>query len=96
MIRHIVLFRLSDRSTQNIRQAADVLRGLAGKVPQLRGLEVGVDVVRSERSYDIALTATFDSLGDLQEYQVHPAHQEVVKYMNRVRESAVAADYEVP
>jgi hypothetical protein len=95
MIRHIVLFRLSDRSAQSIRQAADVLRGLAGKVPQLLSLEVGVDVLRAERSYDIALTATFDSLEDLQAYQVHPEHQVVAKYMNRVRESVAAADYEV-
>ena len=95
MITHIVLCRLADRSPESVRRAAEVLRGLAGKVPQLRTLEVGVDVLRTERSYDIALTATFDSLEDLQAHQAHPAHQEVVKYMNRVRDAAVAADYEL-
>jgi len=96
MIRHIVLFRLVDRSPESVRRAAEVLRGLAGKVPSLRSLEVGNDVLRSERSWDIALTAGFDSLEDLEAYRVHPDHQAVVKYMNSVRESAASVDYEAP
>ncbi len=96
MITHIVLFRLKDRTAANIAKAGDVLRGLRGKVPVLRGLEVGVDVVRSERSFDVGLVAKFDSLDDLRAYQLHPAHLEVVKYMNSVRETSVAVDYESP
>ncbi|MEF2965582.1 Dabb family protein [Paenibacillus sp. M1] len=94
MIKHIVLFKLKDASTENIADAAEVLRGLKGKVEQLRELEVGIDVVKSARSYDIALVATFDSLEDLEGYQVHPGHQKVIEYMNRVRESSVAVDFE--
>ena len=94
MIVHIVLFKLKDRSAGSVAEAHGVLEGLRGKVPSLRGLEVGTDVLRTERSFDLALTATFDSLEGLQEYQVHPAHQEVIAYMGRVRESAVAVDYE--
>jgi hypothetical protein len=96
MIVHIVLFKLKDGSPESVAEAHRVLEGLRGKVPVLRGLEVGADVLRTERSYDLALTATFDSLEDLQAYQVHPAHQEVVAYIARVRESAVAVDYERP
>lgn len=94
MITHVVLFRLKDRSPENIDKAKKVLEGLSGMVPVLRHLEVGVDLVKSERSYDIALTAKFDSLKDLDEYQNHPFHQEVAGYMAGVRESAIAVDYE--
>lgn len=68
--------------------------GLKGKIPQLRHLEVGVDVLHSERSYDIALVTKFDSLAELEAYQKHPVHVEVAKYMTSVRDSAVAVDYE--
>ena len=64
MITHVVLFRLKDRSPENIDKAKKVLEGLSGMVPVLRHLEVGVDLIKSERSYDIALTAKFDSLED--------------------------------
>lgn len=96
MITHIVLFRLKDRGAENVERTREVLEGLRGKVPVLRHLEVGTDVLHSERSFDLALTAKFDSLDDLQAYQVHPAHQEVVKYLAGVRESAFVVDYESP
>lgn len=94
MITHVVFFKLIDRSPENIRKAKEVLEGLWGNVPELRHLEVGADLLRTERSYDIALVAKFGSLADLDAYQAHPAHVEVVKYMATVRESAVAVDYE--
>ena len=94
MITHIVFFKLKDASPENIEKTRDVLQGLEGNVPKLRSLEVGVDVIRSERSYDIALIAKFDSLEDLNAYQTHPVHVKVGEYINSVKESAVAVDYE--
>ena len=93
MITHVVLFKLKDRSPQSIEKAKDVLLGLKGKIPFLRYLEVGTDVLHSERSYDIALITKFDSMEDLQAYQVHPVHLEVAKYITAVRESAIAVDF---
>jgi hypothetical protein len=89
-----VLFKLKDASPGNIEKTRNVLQGLDGKVPQLRRLEVGVDVIRSVRSYDIALVAKFDSLKDLDAYQKHPVHVKVAEYINSVKESAFAVDYE--
>ena len=96
MITHIVLFKLLNCTPERAAEARQVLAGMAGKIPELRHLEVGVDLVHSERSYDLALLARFDSLDDLQAYQVHPVHVEVVKYMQGVRQSAVVVDYETP
>lgn len=94
MITHIVFFKLKDASPENIEKTRNMLQGLKGNVPQLRHIEVGVDVIHSERSYDIALIAKFDSLKDLNAYQTHPAHVKVGEYINSVKESAVAVDYE--
>lgn len=94
MITHIVFFKFLDRSADNINKAKEVLLSMEGKIPQLRHLEVGVDVLKTERSYDLALVTKFDSLEDLQNYQVHPVHVEVANYLAKVRKSAVAVDYE--
>lgn len=94
MITHIVLFKLKGRSQENIEDAQNRLRTLTGKVPSLRQLEVGRDVVRSERSYDLALIARFDNLDGLQAYQVHPAHVPVANHMRNISESIVAVDFE--
>lgn len=92
MLTHIVLFKLKD--SRNAQKARDVLLGMKGKIPQLRDIEAGIDVLHSERSYDLALVTKFDSLDDLKAYQAHPVHVEVLKYMMAVRETSVTVDYE--
>ena len=94
MITHVVLFKLKDSSPEAVEKAASVLRGLEGKVPVIRSIEVGVDVLRSQRSYDIALTVRFATLEDLETYQTHPEHVKVAEYIAAVRDSAAVVDYE--
>jgi len=94
MITHIVMFRLKDRSPGSVERTAQVLRDMEGKIDELRSIEVGVDVLRTERSFDIALTTTFDSLEALQAYQVHPVHKKVIEHMNEAREVSYSVDYE--
>ena len=94
MVTHIVLFKLAEPSAENLAGTREKLLSMGGKIDLLRHLEVGIDVIRSERSHDIALTTRFDSLDDLQAYQIHPYHAEVVvPYMKAVCTSVVAVDY---
>ncbi|MEK3786194.1 MULTISPECIES: Dabb family protein [Paenibacillus] len=95
MIKHIVFFKLKDRSPESIEHTASVLRGMNGKIKEVLSLEVGTDVIRSERSFDIALTAVVASLEDLKIYNDHPVHQEVVKHINEVKDISLAVDYEI-
>lgn len=95
MITHIVFFKLSDPTAENISATRSKLLSMEGNIPLLRHLEAGIDVVRSERSYDVALITRFDSLDDLQAYQVHPYHAgEVIPFMKSVCSSIVAVDFE--
>lgn len=95
MITHIVLFKLKEATPENVESAKEKLLSMEGKVEMLRHLEVGVDLIGSERSASIALVTKFDSLEDLQAYQVHPYHaNEVAAYMRSVCSQVVAADYE--
>lgn len=95
MITHIVLFKLANPTAENIAATRNKLLGMDGKIDLLRHIEVGVDLIRSERSYDIALTTRFDSMEDLQAYQIHPYHAgEVVPHMKSVCSSTVVVDYE--
>ena len=95
MVTHIVLFKLKDTSPDSITAAKEKLLSMKGKVEMLRHLEVGVDAVRSARSYDIALYTKFDSLDALQAYQVHPYHGgDVAPYMREASEAVAVVDYE--
>ena len=97
MITHIVLFKLSDPRPETIAATRDLLVSMDGTVPQLLYLEVGVDIIRSERSYDLALVTRFDSLDELKAYQVDPYHAgTILPHMRSVCSAIVAVDYESP
>ena len=93
MFTHIVFFKL-----KNKKQAADaknILLSMDGKILQLKGLEVGVDVIHSERSYDLSLITKFDSLEDMNTYAVSEYHvNQVLKYLKPMLESSKTVDYE--
>ncbi|RAV02418.1 Dabb family protein [Paenibacillus sp. YN15] len=93
MLRHVVLFKLADPTPDKLQEVKDKLLSLKGRVPQLLDIEVGIDVVRSERSYDVALITTFASLEDMNAYQVHPYHVEVGSFIATVRQAAAAVDF---
>ena len=96
MIKHIVCFKLKDNSEENCLKAKEVLISMQGNVPQLKGIEVGVDFLHSERSYDIILQVLLDDAKALEDYQNDPYHCSVVKpHMHAVREASVAVDYEI-
>jgi Stress responsive A/B Barrel Domain len=95
MVTHIVLFKLKDTSPASINAAKDKLLSMNGKVDLLRHLEVGLDVIHSARSYDIALFTKFDSLANLQSYQVHPYHGgDVAPFMREASEAVAVVDYQ--
>lgn len=95
MITHVVFFKLKDRSPEAIQVTVNVLKNMEGKIPVLRSIEVGMDVLRSERSYDIALITKFDSLEDLSVYDNHPVHVEVKAHMKQVLDgTSVCVDFE--
>ncbi|WP_019911872.1 Dabb family protein [Paenibacillus sp. HW567] len=95
MIKHIVFFKLKDGSPEQVAATVAVLRNMEGKIPQLISIEVGADIIHSERSFDIALVTVVASMDDLQAYQVHPAHKEVITHINEVKELSIAVDYEI-
>ncbi|ASA20618.1 Dabb family protein [Paenibacillus donghaensis] len=95
MIKHIVFFKLKDRSAEQVEVTAQVLRNMEGRIPQLISIEVGTDILHSERSFDLALVTVVATLEDLQAYQVHPAHKEVIAHINEVKELSIVVDYEV-
>ena len=94
MLTHVVCFKLHERTPENAQTLREALLSMAGKIPQIKHMEAGVNVVPSERAFDVALFQRFDSLADLQAYQAHPDHQEVLKYILAVTAARVSVDYE--
>ena len=74
------------------------LEALVGVVPEVRSMEVGINVnpqVESDAVYDAVLISLFDDAEALGRYKVNPAHQAISGYCKRVRQARTVVDYEV-
>lgn len=94
MLTHIVLLKLKDSRPESIAATQEKLASLAQGIETLRGLEVGADVVRSSRSYDLALITRFDDMAGYEVYRQHPVHLPVLAHIQEAAESVVAVDFE--
>ena len=93
MVKHIVLytFREGVDKTQAVALIASVLEPLVGRIPGLLKMEIR----QAYNGMDYALYSEFESKQALDEYAVHPLHQEAKTHFFHLLDSRVAADYEV-
>jgi hypothetical protein len=88
------MFQFKDENKEeNMGRVKAVLEALPEKIETLKSMEVGIDISRSERSFDLVLTSTFENQEGLNEYAVHPAHLEVVSIIKEVTTLSKVVDY---
>ena len=94
MVKHIVMYRLKERTADNALALKDKFLSMKGKIDVLKDIDAGVDTLKSPRSFDVVLVCTFESMADLEIYKNHEAHIPVMKYVQSVVEVSHSVDYE--
>ena len=82
MIKHIVLFKLSDsitdeKRTEIISKFKSIIESLPQKIEKLLHAEVGSNI-NSKETFDISLIAHVEKLEDVAIYDKDPEHQKAV------------------
>ena len=96
MIKHIVCFKIKEEYKNRIEEAKKTLLSMKENVPTVLDINVGIDLLHSERSYDIILEVWLESMEHQAVYQQDLYHCTVVKpLMHEIRCASVAVDYEV-
>lgn len=95
MIRHIVMWKFKEGEHENMLLFRERLLSLKGQIPEIRAMEVGVNINPSERSYDAVLISEFDSMEALKAYSVNPLHVAVSDFCKSIRTNSVSVDYEL-
>jgi len=94
MLVHIVMFVFKEENKEaNMDRVKGMLEALPSKIETLVSMEVGIDISRSERSFDLALISTFKDQEALNVYAIHPAHLEVVSVIKEVTTLSKVVDY---
>lgn len=95
-VKHIVVWRLEAKPSvaENAHRAKTMLEALAGRIPGLRHLEVGINFLDDPNAADIVLYSEFDDRAALEAYQRHPLHLEVVPHIKAMATERRSVDYE--
>jgi quinol monooxygenase YgiN len=95
MITHIVVFKYRSETSQQERENhLAQLQRLPSLIKELETFSAGFDIVRSPRSYDVALVSTFRDRQALDAYAKHPDHIPVAEMGRNLCENIVAVDFE--
>jgi len=79
MVKHIVCIKFKPGIAESeIAELTKSLGALPPKIPEIRSFEFGPDILRTERSFDFALVASYEDVEALKRYQVHPDHLPVL------------------
>lgn len=100
MIQHVVMWKFANVAEgrtreENMEWVREHLTALIPIIPEIRSMEIGADVGRTDMSYDMVLIMAFDSMEDLHTYKVHPEHQKVSQYVKKVRTARATVDREI-
>ena len=98
MVKHIVIWKLKASAEgaskeQNAAKIKTTIEALKTKIPQIKHIEVGVNIVPSDAAYDVALYSEFASVQDLDIYQKHPEHVAAAGFVKKVVDGRVVVDY---
>lgn len=98
MVRHIVMWKFKSNADLTPSEAADNIKGqleaLKGQIPGLIDLEVAKNRNESKTSYDLVMTADFESWEALAAFKVHPARVAISEICKYYRESRARVDYQ--
>ena len=94
MIKHIVFCKLPDGFTQK-DLLVEKLNNLKDEIDFIRALEVGIDFLQSERSYDLVLTVVLGSKEDLAAYATHEKHLPIIEFIKANGIETKVVDYEI-
>ena len=99
MFKHIVMWKLKDSAeggskAENAQKMKAILEELKEKIPQIKHIEVGIDVSCTDSSYDMALYTDFESKAACETYMKHPDHLKAAQFIGKVVEKRVLVDYE--
>lgn len=95
MVKHIVTFKLKGSYAERKEAALKfkaALEALPGQIEVLRAIEVGINENPVE-TWDIVLTATVDTMDDVEVYAKHPAHVAAAGIISNCKESRACVDY---
>ena len=99
MIKHIIFFKLKTYTAEEKKEILAEMEkrflDLRSNIQEIRYLEVGKNFNEREVAFDICLYTHFENKVDLDVYQHHSAHKDLLNYLATIDREIAVVDYEI-
>ena len=97
MVKHIIIWNYADgfteqENTDNGKRIKTEIENLVSLIDGIEFIKIGLNPLPSSNG-DICLNSSFQSFEALENYQVHPEHQKVAKFVRSVTKDRRCMDY---
>jgi len=99
MIKHIAMFKFGafdskEQKEEFFQRVINAFDKLEDKIPEIKALQIGFDVLQSDASFDFAVNVDVQSLDTLKTYANHPEHLKAVVILKEKIIERRVIDYE--
>jgi hypothetical protein len=100
MIKHISMAKYKQfaegcSKEENIRKVKAMTEALKDKIPSIKRIEVGVDILHGPHDFDVVSYSEYEDMEAVRKTVAHPAHDELLALLKKVVELSHAVTYEV-
>jgi hypothetical protein len=90
------MFRFSDTDDKqqflnDLKKRIEQLKA----IPHIYHIEAGINFNKRDIAFDITLNSDFENCQQLEAYQTHPQHVDLVNYLKKFPHETVVCDYEL-
>src|SRR5262245_35620094 len=97
MLQHYVLIRYEKNAgNEHIEEFCRRMLALRTSIAGIEYLQIGRDILRDTRSWDLILIMHFASVDALRSYQQHPEHQKLMAFNQPFVTDVASVDFEEP
>ena len=99
MIKHVSMVKFKENADgcskeENIQKAVELCNELAQKIPEIRNLEVGVNITDGPNAFDLVSMSEYADMAAAKTTMTHPVHDKFVAFLKKVVEFTYSVNYE--
>jgi hypothetical protein len=96
MFKHVIMWKVEESELskeETCVKIKELLEGLNGKIPGLINIDVGINTLNADNTFDVVFTGTFESKDAYVAYGQHEEHAKIVPFFKTIKLGRAIVDY---